>query len=164
MVVSHRRLLGEPLLHENTSAQESPAAEGRTAAGLTAAGLTLERLAKGLYVARCALLCHDASAVPRFTYANRAAQELFGRSWDQFIGLPSRLSAEPDHRELRAQMLSEVATAGFVRGYAGVRVDATGRRFAIEDATVWNVTTAEGKAMGQAARICQWRFMDANQA
>lgn len=150
---SYLRLLGAPLLGEDERAADRPPER-----------LTAEELAEELYFSRCALLCHDASTDPRFTYANRAAQELFARSWKEFIGLPSRLSAEPDNRELRAKMLSEVATAGFIRGYAGVRIAATGRRFAIEDASVWNVTTADGEPYGQAARICQWRILAANDA
>ena len=39
------------------------------------------------------LLAHDTSADPRFVYANSTAQGCFGYAWEEFVGLPSRLSA-----------------------------------------------------------------------
>jgi hypothetical protein len=39
---------------------------------------------------------------PLFTYANKAALELFEADWDTLIGLPSRNSAEPESQEVRA--------------------------------------------------------------
>ena len=41
------------------------------------------------------LLMHGNEADPVFCYANRTAQRLWGLTWDEFIRLPSRLSAEP---------------------------------------------------------------------
>lgn len=46
-----------------------------------------------------ALLAHDRSEDPRFFYANNTAQACFGYSWQEFIGMPSRLSAEAPNRE-----------------------------------------------------------------
>jgi hypothetical protein len=40
------------------------------------------------------VLAHDREPDPRFIYANRAAQDCFEYSWDEFTSLPSRLSAE----------------------------------------------------------------------
>ncbi len=48
-----------------------------------------------LYDAPAALLMHGNEADPVFCYANRTAQGLWGLTWDEFIRLPSRLSAEP---------------------------------------------------------------------
>ncbi len=49
---------------------------------------------------------------PRFFYANRAAQACFGYSWIEFIGMPSRLSAEMPERAARQKLLEQVrATA-----------------------------------------------------
>ena len=44
------------------------------------------------------VLAHNTEADPRFIYANRAAQACFEYSWDEFITLPSRLSAEAPDR------------------------------------------------------------------
>jgi hypothetical protein len=115
-------------------------------------------LAQELYAAPFALLAHDGTDDPRFTYANLTAQKLWERSWEDFIGLPSRLSAEPDARQMRAEMLHRVLTDGYLNGYSGVRVAASGRRFAIDGAKIWNVTDVEGSRIGQAARIDHWVF------
>lgn len=98
-----------------------------------------------------ALLAHDAGDDPRFVYANQFAQRCFERSWSELVGLPSRLSAETPDRAERAEMLARVAARGFARGYRGVRVAKSGRRFWIEDGTVWNVLDAAGMRIGQAA-------------
>ena len=119
-----------------------------------------DELLEVLYEAPFALLCHDGGADPRFVYANLTAQRLWERSWDDFVGLPSRLSAEPDDRDARARMLAEVARRGCITDYTGVRISASGRRFAIRDAHVWNVVDQQGAQLGQAARIDTWVFLD----
>ncbi|MBA3686548.1 MAG: MEKHLA domain-containing protein, partial [Planctomycetes bacterium] len=59
--------------------------------------------ARSLYAAPCVVLAHDGAADPCFTYANATAQALWELDWDAFIGMPSRLSAEPVEREQRAR-------------------------------------------------------------
>lgn len=105
-----------------------------------------------LYELPDVVLCHDAREDPVFVYANLAAQTLWERSWDQFIGWPSRLTAPPAERASRAQAL---AADGVVRGYSGIRVSATGRLFRIHDATVWTVTDEHGHLCGQAASFAR---------
>lgn len=108
---------------------------------------------RGMYFAQVALLCHDGAADPCFTYANRRAQQLWKLTWDEFMGMPSRLSAETDAREARAEMLARAERDGFVSDYSGVRIASDGTRFHISDATIWNVTDGEGRFLGQAARL-----------
>jgi hypothetical protein len=45
------------------------------------------------------LLAHDTSTDPRFGYANRTAQRCFEYDWDEFVEMPSRLSAAAPNRE-----------------------------------------------------------------
>ena len=91
------------------------------------------------------VLCHDTSDDPVLVFANRAARDL----WEApLVGMASRLTAPPEHREERAAAL---AGERVVRGYSGIRVGATGRLFRIEDATVWPVTDKDGRRVGQAA-------------
>ena len=59
-----------------------------------------------------AVLAHDAAADPRFVYANRAALNRFGYTWDELVGMPSRLSAEAPERAARARLLDAVARDG----------------------------------------------------
>ncbi len=98
-----------------------------------------------------AVLAHDTGADPRFVYANRAAQRAFGYTWDQFIGMPSRLSAEAPERAERQRLLDAVARDGFVSGYAGIRVASDGRRFPVSEGVVWQLVDSDGTVRGQAA-------------
>jgi PAS domain S-box-containing protein len=113
--------------------------------------------ARWLYLdAPFCLLAHNTSPDPTFVYANRAAQHRFGYSWEEFVGLPSRLSAgEPDQRE-RAEFMDTVRRQGYIDDYRGLRVAKSGARFWIEDATVWNLIDSDGALRGQAALIRRW--------
>jgi hypothetical protein len=91
------------------------------------------------------VLCHDTADDPVFVYANHAAVLLWERP---LLGTPSRLTAPPEARSERAAALS---SGTVVRGYSGVRIAASGRRFRILEATVWPVTDAQGAVRGQAA-------------
>jgi PAS domain-containing protein len=103
-----------------------------------------------------AVLAHDASAVPRFTYANKAAQACFEYAFEEIVGLPSHLSAEPQERAERQRLLDQVAAKGFATGYRGVRIAKSGRRFLIEDGVIWQLIDASGSLRGQAASFASW--------
>ncbi len=50
-----------------------------------------------------AVLAHNTDEDPRFIYANKTAQQCFEYSWDEFVQLRSRFSAEqPDRAERQA--------------------------------------------------------------
>ena len=115
--------------------------------------------AKALYEADSIVVSHDTAPDPVFNYANLAAQRLFGMGWDTFVALPSRLSAEPTHRDERQRLLDAVTRNGYIDDYAGIRVTASGRRFQVDAATVWNLTNDAGNYAGQAAMFSQWRFL-----
>jgi hypothetical protein len=114
--------------------------------------LALADAAAWLYgQAEFALLAHDTQDDPRFVYANVAAQRCFERPWEELVGMPSRLSAEAPDRAERAAMLEQVTKDGFSRGYRGLRVARSGRRFWIEQGIIWNVRGPTGVLLGQAA-------------
>lgn len=111
-----------------------------------------DRGAAWLYAeAPFAVLAHDLGPDPRFVYANRAAQACFGYAWSEIVGMPSRLSAEAPDRAERQRLLDAVTRDGFVAGYAGIRIDRSGRRFSIADGVVWQLIDADGVLHGQAA-------------
>lgn len=95
-----------------------------------------------------------------FNYANRAGLQLFEYSWEQLIGQPSSASAEPVHREERRRFLDEVGRRGFIEDYSGIRITRTGRRFRIEQATVFNLLDSDGDHLGQAATFADWEPLD----
>jgi hypothetical protein len=106
------------------------------------------------------ILAHGVEADPVFFYGNRQALERFDITAQQLIGMPSRLSAETIDQDERERLLGEVSRRGFIDNYAGVRISATGRRFRIEQATVWNLIDAEGHRHGQAAVFSHWTRLD----
>jgi len=99
------------------------------------------------------ILAHNTESDPKFIYVNNAAIRMFGYSRDEFIGMPSRLSASPDRRAARAAFLEVVRTRGIADNYADIRVDRSGAPFRIRDGTVWQLNDGNGTFVGQAALI-----------
>jgi hypothetical protein len=104
-----------------------------------------------------AVVAHNTDADPRFIYANKTAQACFEYPWDEFIQLPSRLSAEEPNRFERQRLLDAVTRKGFVTGYSGVRISRGGRRFWIQNGVVWQLMNDIGISFGQAAVFDSWR-------
>lgn len=113
-----------------------------------------------LWALPAVVVAHATEADPVFFYANRAALKLFEFTAAEFITLPSRLSAEPVARDERARLLAQVTAKGFISDYAGVRIARSGRRFTIEQATVWNLLDRDGALQGQAACFAEWTPLD----
>ena len=103
------------------------------------------------------VLAHNTAPDPRFVYANKSAQACFEYTWDEVTSLPSRLSAEAPQREDRQRFLDEVTRQGFVKDYRGLRVSGSGRRFWIEDGTVWQLIDDQGILHGQAVVFRRWQ-------
>lgn len=115
--------------------------------------------ARAIYQAPFVVVSHDTAVDPVFNYGNRAALDLFEMTWEEFTTLPSRQSAEPPNREERSRLLAAVSTQGFIENYAGVRISRSGRRFVIEQVTVWNVFDSSQTYCGQAATYAKWRYL-----
>ncbi|HEX4504929.1 MAG TPA: MEKHLA domain-containing protein [Alphaproteobacteria bacterium] len=105
------------------------------------------------------VLAHNTDADPRFIYANRAAQACFGYGWEEFVTLPSRLSAEAALRAERQGMLEAVTRDGFVADYGGIRIAKSGRRFRILDTIIWQLVDEAGLIRGQAATFAEWECL-----
>ncbi len=123
---------------------------------LLPATLDAVELARALYHAPFVVLAHDSAPDPVFFYANLTAQALFEMPWRDMVRLPSRHSAEPLQREERQRLLDYVRRQGYIDDYAGIRISATGKRFRIARATVWNLLDAAGDSIGQAATFSAW--------
>ena len=131
-----------------------------TGKSLVQQNLSSEERARQLFYAPFVVLSHDTGTDPLLNYANQAGLRLFEINWKELTILPSRLTAEPMHRDERARLLGRVTRHGYIDDYSGVRISRTGRRFLIERAIVWNVRDDEGAAYGQAATFSAWRFLD----
>ena len=97
-----------------------------------------------LFALDAVILSHDGGDDPHFVYANQAAADLWRMPVSELIGMPSRLSAPPEHQASRASMLKDAADSGVLTGYAGERIAKDGTRFMIEDATLWTVDYPQG--------------------
>ena len=105
-------------------------------------------------------MAHGTGSDPVFFFGNRTALALFEMTAPDFTALPSRLSAEPDHRQARADLMARVARDGFIADYSGVRISAAGRRFRIESGFVWHLADGEGRLHGQAEAFDRWTYLD----
>ncbi len=118
-----------------------------------------EAAARYLFMAPLALLSHDTQIDPVFNYANQTALSLFAMSWLEMTTCPSRLSAEEPNQEARSALLKAVTEQGYSDHYSGIRIDRHGRRFEIENATVWNLLDERGIYRGQAASFRHWGWL-----
>lgn len=105
------------------------------------------------------VVSHGTEPDPVFNYGNHIAQLLWELDWPAFTRLPSRRSAEAVHVEERQRWLDTAARQGYVEGCYGVRASASGRRFLIQDVTIWNVVDETGAPAGQAATYRTWTYL-----
>lgn len=112
--------------------------------------------AERLFHAPFVVAAHGTEIDPVLNYGNARALALWEMSWEEFTRTPSRLTAEPVHRNERSRLLAQTRQHGYVDDYSGIRISKTGRRFRIERAIVWNLTAADGSHGGQAATFDSW--------
>ncbi|WP_261844922.1 MEKHLA domain-containing protein [Aliamphritea ceti] len=117
-------------------------------------------ISERLWQADFVLLSHGGGADPVFNFGNQMALDLFEMDYDTLAALPSRKSAEPVSQAERNHLLRQVTEHGFIDDYRGVRISATGRRFYIENARVWNLYDEAGQYYGQAAMFSNWRDVE----
>ena len=117
---------------------------------------TLEEQGERLFVAPFVVASHARAEDPILNYGNQQALALWEGAWEEFTGIPSRLTAEPANQTERARMLEQVTTHGFITDYQGIRISRTGRRFLVKQATVWNILDDHGTIQGQAATFSRW--------
>ncbi len=120
---------------------------------------TMGDQASTLFHAPFVVVSHGSDEDPVLNYGNRAALDLWEMTWQKFTQTPSRLTVEPVNQAERAWMLEQAATRGCIHDYKGVRVSATGRRFLVERALVWNIVDLAETKWGQAATFSTWIFL-----
>ena len=123
-------------------------------------GRPLAASVQELFSADLVVLAHDGSSDPCLTYANAAALQLWERPWAEMIGMPSRLTAEPQERAGRARMLATALQQHASEGYTGVRISKSGRRFQIHNARLWTLWGQGDQPCGQAAAFSSWWLME----
>ncbi|QHT59547.1 MEKHLA domain-containing protein [Paenibacillus lycopersici] len=131
---SYRRLLGKPLIATDA---DKPAAEQ-------------------LFEAPITVLSHGTEQDPVLNYGNRSALGLWEMDWSAFTSMASRHTAEPMIQAERRRFLDAVAEKGYIDDYSGVRIAASGNKFRIEQAVVWNLYDEDGAYYGQAAAFARY--------
>ena len=120
----------------------------------------MKEQARSLFYAPFVRLSHNTAPDPILNYANRVGLSLFELTWEELVNLPSRKTAEPNEQEERERLLARVSRQGYIDDYRGIRVAKSGRRFMIDQATVWNLLDDNGAFYGQAAMFRHWKFLD----
>lgn len=115
-----------------------------------------EEDSEALFAAPFVVVAHGTEADPLLNYGNLTALTLWQMPLQTFIGTPSRMTAEPMHREERSELLRRTTAHGYIDDYSGIRIASTGERFRIVKATVWNVSDKTGARIGQAATFSEW--------
>lgn len=115
--------------------------------------------AESLFHAPFVVVSHGREDDPILNYGNQIALDLWEMTWDRLTQTPSRLTAEPVNRAEREWMLEQARRCGYLDTYRGVRVSATGRRFLVEDARIWNIIDHQGRWVGQAASFPRWTWL-----
>tara|TARA_R110002072_G_C7978996_1_gene536095 strand:+ start:111943 stop:112410 length:468 start_codon:yes stop_codon:yes gene_type:complete len=136
---SYRRFLGEELISREGSVEE----QSRT-----------------LFEIPFVVVSHGTQIDPILNYGNQTALDLWEIDLETLLRTPSRMTAEPVHRDERDRLLERTSRDGFVDDYRGIRIASTGRRFLIEKAIVWNLVDDDGDRVGQAATFSEWVFLD----
>ncbi|QHW31270.1 MEKHLA domain-containing protein [Paenibacillus rhizovicinus] len=131
---SYRKLIGKPLLVTNAD----------------------KSAAEQLFEAPIAVLSHGTQQDPVLNYGNRTALGLWEMDETAFTAMASKHTAEPMIQEERQRFLEAVAAKGYIDDYSGVRIAASGKRFRIEEAVVWNLYDEAGGYYGQAAAFARY--------
>ena len=113
--------------------------------------------ARILFHAPFIVVSHGTQDDPILNYGNRVALALWEMDLPTLTSTPSRLTAEPMHRDERAQLMARAARDGFVDDYRGIRISKSGKRFLIERAIVWNLVDSDDCRVGQAATFSSWK-------
>lgn len=118
-----------------------------------------ESIAAQLFYAPFVVVTSNANADPILNYGNQAGLNLWEMPWEVLTQTPGRHTAEAVHRDERQKFLDTVQKNGFIDNYSGIRISSTGKRFKIENATVWNLVDESGSYLGQAATFNQWKYL-----
>jgi hypothetical protein len=124
------------------------------------AGLDPKALGRSAWLGEFALLTHRGDDKAVLNYGNRFALALWEMDWDSFTATPSADTAPRGASAARDLLMEKVARESFVTGYEGERVSRTGRRFLIEDVTVWRLLGDKGDSFGMAAFFRRFRYLE----
>lgn len=100
------------------------------------------------------VVSHGTEADPILNYGNRTALQLWEMDAEAFLQTPSRLTAEPLHRDERCGCSNERCETASSTTIA--ECDLADGQAIIERAIVWNLVDEAGRHRGQAATFDSW--------
>jgi len=127
-------------------------------------GVEITSIAKEVWNAPFVLLFHklrEDGELPTFSYVNKAALKLFETTWDEFVGMESRNTAEAEDevQSERDEYLAKALEEGCVDSLEVWRISQKGTRFLLKDVELWNIDSGEA-TIGQAAICREWQYED----
>jgi len=132
----------------------------------TQGAVEITSIAKEIWNAPFVLLYHrlpqeGEGEYPTFCYVNKAALALFETTWDEFVGMESRKTAEDEAavQQERDEYLAKSLAEGCVEGLEVWRVSQKGKRFLLKDVVLWNIDSGD-ETIGQAAICREWQYED----
>ncbi|MEA5532887.1 MEKHLA domain-containing protein [Crocosphaera sp. XPORK-15E] len=117
-----------------------------------------EEIAQQLFGVPFAVASHGIETDPIFNYGNQKALDIWELTWEEFIKIPSRKTAELVEQTERDRLLAETTKKGFSY-FSGIRITSTGKRFKINNGIVWNVIDEQQINQGQAAVYSDFYFL-----
>ena len=138
VIDSFARATGKSLIHQSGIDPEAP---GRSA-----------------WLGNFALLTHRGDPGATLNYGNAFALRLWEYDWNSFVSTPSAATAPEEASESRDAAMKKVALDNFVSGYSGARISRTGRRFLIQDVTIWRLMDDAGGSFGVGAFFRRYRY------
>lgn len=117
---------------------------------------TSDDLIENLFNADFYLVSHQYQNEPILVYGNQKVLDRWEMTWEGFVGTPSRLTAEKELQNKRAEILKIADKQGYFDKYEGIRISSTGKRFWIKEALIFNIyedasSNLNSKVIGQAA-------------
>ena len=114
---------------------------------------------KQLFYAPMVVLSHNTDADPCYNYGNLQALQLWEMSWKELIITPSKSTTESTLRSQRNQLLTEAMKKGYITNYGGIRTSRTGKKYQINNITLWNLIDEQNNYCGQAATFSEWQII-----
>ncbi len=109
-----------------------------------------------LFTIKMPVLAHDNQKDPCLIYANSEALRIWGRRWEQMIGMPSRLTAPVEEQINRSVTLSKAVNQKPISRYCGIRINKKGQKFQINNAQIWTLYDEKDIVFGQAASFASF--------
>ena len=117
-----------------------------------------EEIAGALFEVPFVLVSRGTEPNRIFNYGNRMALELWKLTWEEFTQTYSRPIVPTDPLAANEEIFAALKNQGYINDDGEIRIySATGKRFLVLDAIVWNLLDEKNQSCGQAATFSEWK-------